>query len=200
MDSPAGGRGRQRGSSLGEQLILYAMGALLVTLLVIAYGHSPAYAFAMIGIGLATGALVMAFGLFRDRRAARRRVERCRSGLEAAAAAGRAALDASFFGAGQGGPAAFGVAGAARKLFHARDDVPKVVVKVLEFDELAAAFARQDGNRFRLEVRTRTGGDEPARAALFLTVDRRQEAERWIQALAPHLGARAKMVETKDEV
>ncbi|HUF80367.1 MAG TPA: hypothetical protein VMN03_04460 [Burkholderiales bacterium] len=185
----------QRGSASGERLILLAVAALVVTLLVVTYSRSPAAAFAITGVSFGAGLLVFGFGYFRDRRRERGRVERCRRALEEAAAAQQAALDASFYGAAQAGPAAFGVAGAARKLYYARHDW-KVFLETLDFGQLTAAFARPDGaGRYRLEVRTRPGDAPPA--AYFLTTGRREEAERWVRVLEPHLGPRAKMVEAE---
>lgn len=186
---------RQYGSALGEQLIMLAMVALFIAVAAAAFSYSPVYGFIMIGAALGAGLLIFTFGVLRDRRMERLRVARCRLELERVAAAQETALESTFFGEAQGGPAAFGVAGAARKLIYARHDFQRVFSDVLEFDQLSAAFARPDGEgRFRLEVRARANADRSPREPLFLTVAGREEAERWVQVLAPHLGARAKMV------
>lgn len=190
-------RHRQAGSSLGEQLIYYALVALGITVLAVAFSHSLAWGFTIVGVSLGAGLLVFAFGLFQMRREERRREEGCRADLERAAAEHNAAIEAVFFGRGEGGYAAFGVAGAARKLIHARESYQKDRTRVLEFDQLAAAFARPDGeNRYRLEVRARPGDRGSQRAALFVTVTGREEAGRWVQVLQPHLEDRVRFVET----
>ena len=188
-------RCHQTGSSPGELVVMLALGALLIAVVAAVFSYSPLHGYTLLGVAAGVVALVVTFGLLRDRRMEGRRVERCREELEHAAAALPAALEATFYGAGQGGPAAFGVAGAARKLIHARHGEPRVHVTVLDFDQLAAAFARTDGKRLRLEVRMRRSDGHGAADALFLLVDGRDEAARWVRVLQPYLGERAKLVE-----
>jgi hypothetical protein len=88
----------------------------------------------------------------------RARVDARLADLEKAALARGAVIEALFIGEGQGGVAAFGVAGAARTLFFARETYEKDRTRALEFDQVGAAFARPDGeSRYRLEVRTASG-------------------------------------------
>ena len=186
---------RQHGSSIGEQLIMLALAALCVVLAVVTFSYSVTAGFTIVGIAVGMGSLIFVLGALRDRRVERRREERCLSELERAAAAQHAAVEATFLGREHGGPAAFGIAGAARKLIYARDGSPQVHVAVLDFDTLTAAFARQDGkNGYRLEIRARGDGESP-REALFLTVEKRAEAERWIGVMEPYLQGRVRMVE-----
>jgi hypothetical protein len=180
---------RERGSASGEQLILAALAALFIGGTVALWFHSPAHAYTLIALAVTAAVLAFTTGILRDRRNERMRAERCRLELARAAAAKQAAIEATFTGKGQAGHAAFGVASAAGKLFYAREGHP-FRVETLEFTEIRAAFARADGDRFRLEVRA-----EKAAEPLYLTVAQRGEAERWVATLAPHLGARARMVD-----
>ncbi len=190
-----GAQRRQHGSSFGEQLIMLALAALFVVLAVATFRHSVTAGISVVGLAVGVGSLVFVLGVLRDRRVERRREERCVSELERTAAAQHAAVDAIFLGRREGGPAVFGIAGAARKLIYAREGSPQIHVTVLDFDTLAAAFARPDGkNRYRLEIRARASG-APPREALFLTVGKRADAERWISVLEPYLGRRVRMVE-----
>jgi hypothetical protein len=195
-----GMRPRQAGSAAGEQLITYAVVALYCVLLAVSFSQSLATGFSMIGITIVAGLLIFAYAWHRERQAERKLVEDRRSDLERAAADHNAAIETVFMGRGEGWAfSAFGVAGAARKLIFARETDEKERTRVLEFDQLAAAFARPDGeNSYRLEVRTRAGDDRSPRAVLFLRVEQREEAERWVQVLQPHLGERVRFVETAD--
>lgn len=194
-------RHSQAGSALGEQLIAYAVMALYCALLAVTFSQSLVAGFSIIGLTIVVGLLIFAFGYFRDRQAERRLVEARRFDLEKAAADHNAAIETVFVGRGEGGVVAvFGVAGAARKLIFARETYQKERTRVLDFDQLSAAFARPDGeNRYRLEVRARPGDRGSQRAALFVTLMRREEAGRWVQILQPHLGDRVRFVETADD-
>lgn len=186
----------QSGSALGEQLIFYALVALCVIGLAAVFSQSVFWGFVIVGLSLAGGLLVLAFGYFQMKRGARRRAAQCRAKLEKAAAAHNVALDGVFLGEGEGAHTGFGVAGAARKLVYAHNGYRQPDLAVLDFDRLAGAFARPEGDRFRLEVRLRPDGDRSPRSRLFLSIESREEALRWVQALKPHLGERAKFVET----
>jgi len=192
---------RQSGSSFGEQLIMLAMMALVITMVAVAFSRSMAYGLAVVGIGLGTAMLVFVYGIVREWRMAHRREQRIRTEMERAAAQQQAALELTFFGEAQAGQAAFGVSSAARKLIHARDGFQKVAVTVLDFDQLGAAFARPERDHFRLEVRTRAGEGGSPRESFHVLVPKRDDAERWVRALAPHLGERARFLTepTKDE-
>jgi hypothetical protein len=191
---------RQGGSSLSEQLFVCAVVAFYCVLLAVSFNRSLAAGFGMIGLTLAIGLLIFAYAWRRERQAQRKLVEDRRSDLARAAAEHHAAVDTVFMGRGEGWAfSAFGVAGAAGKLIFARETDDKERTRVLEFDQLAAAFARPDGGKsYRLEVRTRAGGDRSPRAVLFLRVEERAEAERWVRVLQPHLGERVRFVETAD--
>lgn len=191
-------RSRQAGSAIGEKLIVCAVMGLYCVLLLSAFSQSLAAGFGMIGLTIAVGALIIAYGYLRDQRAERARVDARLSDLEQAAIAHGAVIEAIFSGRGEGGAVAvFGVAGAAGKVFFARESYEKDRTRVIEFDRLAAAFARPDGeNRYRLEIRTSPGEDRSPRAALFLRVESREEAERWVQVLQPYLGDKVRFVET----
>lgn len=189
-------RSRQSGSALGEQLIVGAVMVLYFGLLAIAFGQSLSTGLVVIALTVAAALAILVFGVSRDRREARRRAQRCREKLEQAAAAQGAALDTVFLGEGEGALTGFGIAGAAHKLFYAHNGYRKPDLAVLDFSGVAAAFARPDGqNLCRLEVRTGSGD---GRAALFLRVESREEAERWVQVLQPHLGERVRFVEEGD--
>ncbi len=183
------------GSAPGEQLILYALMALCLVGLVAVFSQSVLWGFIIVGISLATGLLVLAFGYYQLMRAPRRRVEQCRTKLEKAAAAHNLDLDAVFLGEGEGATTGFGVAAAARKLVYAHNGYRQPHLAVFDFGELAAAFARPDGKRYRVEARMRAGDGRAPRAALFLRVEGREEAECWIRLLKPYLGERARFVE-----
>lgn len=192
-------RRHQSGSALGEQAIFYALVALCVVGFVSVFSQSVLWGFILVGVSLAGGLLLLAYGYFRMKREGRLRVERCRAKLEKAAAEQGAALDAVFLGEGEGAMTGFGVAGAAGKLVYAHNGYRQPDLAVLDFGELTAAFARPDGgNRYRLEARTRPGDDRSPRSTLFLRVESREEAERWVQVLQPHLGNRVRFVETVD--
>jgi len=189
-------RCHQSGSALGEQVIFYALVALCVVGLVSVFSQSVFWGFVIVGVSLAGGLLLLAFGYFQLKRGERRRVEHCRAKLTRAAAAQGATLDAVFLGEGEGVTTGFGIAAAARKLFYAHNGYRKPDLAAIDFDDVAAAFARPDGqNRYRLEARTGSGD---GRKALFLSVESREEAARWVQVLQPHLGERARLVETGD--
>lgn len=189
----------QAGSASGEQLIVWAVMVLYGVLLVVAFSQSLVAGFGMIGFTIGVGALIIVYGHFRDQRMERARVEARLSDLEQAALAHGAVIEALFTGRGEGGVAVFGVAAAAGKIFFARETGGKDRARVVEFSQAAAAFARPDGeSRYRLEVRSRPGEDRAPRPALFLTVESRDEAARWVQVLKPHLGERAKFIETAD--
>jgi hypothetical protein len=194
-------RQRQGGSSLSEQLFVCAVVVFYCVMLAVSFGQSLATGFSMIGLTIATGLLIIAYAWHSERKAARKLVEARRSDLAKAAADHNAAIEAVFMGRGEGWAfSAFGVAGAARKLIFARETEEKERTRVFEFDQLAAAFARPDGEKsYRLEVRTRAGDDRSPRAVLFLRVEQRAEAERWVQVLQPHLGERVRFVETADD-
>ena len=195
-----GMRWHQAGSAAGEQLITYAVVALYCVLLAVSFSQSLATGFSMIGITIVAALLILAYAWRHERQAERRLVEARRSDLEKAAADHSAVIETVFMGRGEGWAfSAFGVAGAARKLIFARETDEKERTRVLEFDQLAVAFARPDGEKsYRLEVRTRAGDDRSPRAVLFLRVEQRAEAERWVQVLQPHLGERVRFVETAD--
>jgi len=191
---------RQGGSSLSEQLFVCAVVAFYCVMLAVSFNRSLAAGFGMIGLTLAIGLLIFAYAWRRERQAQRKLVADRTFDLEKAATDHNAAIDAVFMGRGEGWAfSAFGVAGAQRKLIFSRETYEKERTRVLEFEQLAAAFARPDGkNSYRLEVRTRAGDDHSPRAALFLRVEERAEAERWVQVLQPHLGERVRFVETAD--
>lgn len=193
-------RRRQDGSAAGEQLITFAVVALYCVVLAVSFSRSLAAGFSMIGLTLAVGLLIFAYAWRRERQAQLKLVEDRRSDLARAAAEHGAAVETVFMGRGEGWAfSAFGVAGAAGKLIFARETYEKERTRVFEFEQLAAAFARPDGDKgYRLEIRTRAGDDRSPRAALFLRVEQRTEAERWVQVLQPHLGERVRFVETAD--
>jgi len=190
---------RQGGFSTVEIITMLVMAALVITMLAVAFRRSLAYGLAAVGVGLGTAMLVFIYAVVREWRTSHQREKRIRSEMERAAATLQAALEATFFGDPQVSPAAFGVAGAARKLLHARDDLSRVAVAVLDFDEIAAAFARPDRTRFRLEVRTRGGPGGGNREAHFVLVARREDAERWVRVLAPHFGDRVRLLTELDK-
>ena len=190
---------RSQAGALFEQLFAFAVVAVYCVLLAVTFRQSLVTGFVMIGLTIVFGLLIFAFAWFRERREKRRREQGCRDDIARAAAEHNAAIEAVFIGRGEGGYAAFGVAGAARKLIHARESYEKDRVRVLDFDQLSAAFARPDGGeRFRLEARVRPADKSPQRAALFVAVLQRDEAERWVQVLQPHLGDKVRFVETAD--
>lgn len=181
----------QSGSALGEKLIAWAVMTLYLGLLAIAFSRSLAAGFALIGLTVAVFAAVFAFGISRDRRKARGRMAQCRQNLEQAAATRGAALDSIFLGEGEIATSGFGIAGAARQLFYAHNGYGKPDLVVIGFGDLAAAFARPDGAGYRLEIRTRGDG----RMMLWLRVDGREEAGRWVDGMKACLGDRARWVE-----
>lgn len=191
---------RGQAGALFERLFGYAVVVLYCVLLAMTFRQSLVTGFVMIGLTVAIGALIFAFAYFRERRAGSAFVEARRADLEQAAAAHNAVIEAVFVGQGEGGlVAVFGVAGAARKLIFARETYQKERTRVLEFEQLAAAFARPEGeNRYRLEARVRTEDARSPRAALYLRVERREEAERWVRVLQPHLGDRVRFIETAE--
>ena len=191
---------RRQAGALIEQLFVGVVVVFYCALLALSFNRSLAAGFGMIGITIAIGLLILAFAWHQERRAERRLVEARRSDLEKAATEHNAAIETVFMGRGEGWAfSAFGVAGAARKLIFARETYERERTRVLDFDQLAAAFARPDGeNSYRLEVRTRAGDGRSPRAILFLRVGQRTEAERWVQVLQPHLGERARFIETAD--
>jgi hypothetical protein len=194
-------RHRQAGAASREQLILGAIVALFCAALVAVFRQSVTWGFIIVGTSLAAGLLVLVFGYFHTVREERRRGEACKADLERAAAEQGAAIEAVFSGRGEGGYAAFGVAGAARKLLHARESYQKDRVSVFDFDQLTSAFARPDGkDRFRLEIRARLGDSPSQRAARFVTVEQREEAGRWVEVLKPHLGDKARFVESESDL
>ena len=195
-------RHRQAGSALGEKLIIVAVMGLYCALLLAAFSQSLVAGFGIVGLTIGIGALVIAYGHMRDQRAERARVASRLSDLERAATAHDAVIDALFIGRGEGGVvAAFGVAGAAGKLFFARETYENDRTRVIEFGQVAAAFARPNGeDHYRLEVRSRPGDGRSPRATLFVRVESREEAGRWVDTLKPHLGDRAKLVDTADEL
>lgn len=183
------------GSSSGETLIGLAMAALAFTLVAVAFSRSTAYGFAVLAIGAGTAMLVFVYAVVREWRRAHQSETRIRSAMDRAAAERQGMIEATFFGEAQGGTAAFGVAGTARKLVYARGGFQKVSVTVLDFGQLAAAFTRPDRDRFRLEIRTQASAGGSPREAFYLLVAKRADAERWVEVLAPHLGDRAKLLE-----
>ncbi|MBI3043155.1 MAG: hypothetical protein HYY78_10060 [Betaproteobacteria bacterium] len=195
-------RHRQAGSALGEKLIIVAVMGLYCALLLGAFSRSLVAGFGMVGLTIGIGALVIAYGHMRDQRAERARVNARLSDLEQAALAHGAVIEALFIGRGEGGAvAAFGVAGAAGKVFFARETCEKDRTRVVELAQIAAAFARPDGeDRYRLEVRSRPGEGRSPRATLFVRVESREEAGRWVDTLKPCLGNRVKLVDTADEL
>jgi hypothetical protein len=194
-------RRHQYGSALGEQAIFYALVALCVVGFASVFSQSVFWGFVILGVSLAGGLLLPAYGYFRMKREGRLRVERCRAKLEKAAAGQGAALDAVFLGEGEGAMTGFGVAGTAGKLVYAHNGYRQPDLAVFDFDELTAAFARPDGgNRYRIEVRVRSRDGRAPRAAMFLRVEGRAEADRWVQVLKPHLGERVKFVASADEL
>ncbi len=193
-------RHRQSGSAFGENLIVLAVMVAYGLMLMLAFSQSLAAGFGMVGLTIAAGALIFTWGILRDQRRERARVDARLSDLEQAALARGAVIEALFVGQGESGVAAFGIAGATRAIFFARETYEKNRTQAVDFDQVAAAFARPDGgNRYRLEIRIRPGDDRSSRAALFLRVESREEAERWVQVLEPHLGGRAKFISTADE-
>jgi hypothetical protein len=190
-------RRSQAGGALYEQLFAGAVVVLYCVLLVVAFNQSLALGFGMIGFTLVVAVSIFAFGYWHDRRTVRRREQGCRDDIARTATEHNAVIETLFIGRGEGGYAAFGVAGAARKLIHARESFEKDRIRVLEFDQLSAVFARPDGGeRFRLEARVQPIDKGPQRAALFVADLQRDEAERWVQVLQPHLGERARFVES----
>lgn len=190
---------RGQAGTLFEQLFAYAIVAVYCAMLAVAFSQSLGLGLGMIGVTLAVALLIFAYACFRERREQRRREQGCRADLARAAAEHNAAIETVFIGRGEGGYAAFGVAVAAHKLIFARESYEKDRVRVHEFEQLAAAFARPDGkHRYRLEARARSGDKSPQRAALFVMVTQREEAERWVRVLQPHLGDRVRFVETAD--
>jgi hypothetical protein len=182
-----------------ESLIVLAVMVAYGLMLVLAFSQSLAAGFGMVGFTIAVGALIFTWGIMRDQRNARARVDARLSDLEQAALARGAVIEALFIGQGDGGMAAFGVAGAARTVFFARETYQKDRVQAVDVDQVAAAFARPDGeNRYRLEIRIRPGDDRSPHAALFLGVENREEAERWVQVLEPHLGDRVRFIATDE--
>lgn len=189
----------QSGSALGEQLIFYALLALCLVGLAAVFSQSVFWGFVIVGVSLAGGLLVLAFGYFQVKRGARRRAAQCRAKLEKAAAAHNLDFDAVFLGEGEGAMTGFGIAGAAGKLVYAHNGYRQPDLAVLDFDRLAGAFARPDGDkRYRIEARMRPDGDRSPSSPLFLRIESREEAVRWVQALKPHLGDRVRFVETAD--
>lgn len=177
---------RQAGSTAGERLIAWATVLLLVGLLASAFDRSLAAGVALTALAAAAGGAVLAWGLRRDRRQVEQRAARCREALARAAAP----IDAEFVG--EGGTAALGVVAGAGRLYHAHG-YPAVRTDALAFGEIDPAFARHEpGRGYRLEARGRCDG-VPARFGIWTA--RREEAERWVAALAPHLGRRAKWIE-----
>ena len=191
---------RGQAGALFEQLFAYAVAAFYCVMVVVAFSQSLVTGFVLIGLTIVFALLIFAFAYFRERRMGRAFVDARRADLEKAAADHNAVIEADFVGQGEGGlVAVFGVAGAARKLFFARETYQKERTRVLEFDQLDAAFARPDGeNRYRLEVRVRADEERAPRVALFVRVEQRAEAERWVQVLQPHLGDRVRFVGTAD--
>jgi len=191
----------QSGSAFGENLIVLAVMVAYGLMLVLAFSQSLAAGFGMVGFTIAAGALIFTWGILRDQRRERARVDARLADMEQAALARGAVIEALFIGQGGEGVAAFGVAGAARTIFFARETYQKDRVLAVEFDQVAAAFARPDGeNRYRIEIRIQPGYDRLPSAALFLGVESREEAERWVQVLEPHLGGRAKFISAADEL
>jgi hypothetical protein len=194
-------RHHQSGSAFGENLILLVVFVLYGLMLVLAFSQSLAAGFGLVGLTIGVGAMIVVWGQRRDRRMERARVDARLSDMEQAALARGAVIEALFIGQGESGMAVFGVAGATRTIFFARETYQKERVHAVEFEQVAAAFARPDGeNRYRLELRIRPGDDRSPRAALFLGVESREEAGRWVQVLEPHLGGRAKFISAADEL
>ena len=191
---------RGQAGALFERLFGYAVVVFYCVMLAVMFSRSLVSGFVMIGFTIAVGLLILAFAYFRERRAGSAFVAARRADLEKAAAAHDAVIETVFVGEGEGRLVAlFGVAGAARKLIFARETYRKERTRVLEFDQLTAAFARPDGeDRYRLEVRTRAADARPPLDALYLKVGQREEAERWVRVLQPHLGDRVRFVETAE--
>jgi hypothetical protein len=191
----------QSGSAFGENLILLVVFVLYGLLLVLAFSQSLTAGFGMVGFTIVVGAMIFVWGTLRDQRRERARVDALLSDLEQAALARGAVIEALFIGRGESGVAAFGVAGAAATIFFARETYEKDRTRAVDFGQVAAAFSRPDGEgRYRLELRIQPGDDRKPRAALFLRTESREDADRWVQALKPHLGERVKFVASADEL
>lgn len=184
---------RRSGSALGEQLIALALLTLFFGLLAVAYSRSLAFGMVFTVLSLAGAALAVGYGVHRDRRRVRELRARCLGAIDQAGAAEQALIETAFVDAGAG--AAFGLAGAAGRIYFAHG-FQSVQVDRIVLDQVSAAFARSDGQRgFRLEVRVRPerGGERPP--ARWLRTASREEARRWVSALAPYLGPRVSWVE-----
>jgi hypothetical protein len=188
----------QRGTALGERLIMITLAVLFIGLFAATYSHSPKAAFAITGGAAGVGAGVFAYGYYRDRRMMLERKARCVQALEQAAAAEHTSLDAAFVDPGMA--AGFGVAGAVGRIFFARG-FPAFAVVNIALDQVTAAFARPDGARgYRLELRVRPAVRGEPSPAHWVRTESLEEARRWVRALEPLLGARVKWVEHgKDE-
>lgn len=190
---------RSQAGALFEQLFVYGVMVLYCVLVAVAFSQSLALGFGMIGLTIAVGAMIISWGQLRDRRVERERVEARMRDLEQAALAHGAVIEAVFTGPGEGGVvAAFGIAGAAGRIIFARENYRKDRSSVFGFGEVTAAFARPDGGNYRLEVRVRPQDGGAPRVAIFLRVGAREEAERWVRVLQPHLGDRVRFMETAE--